>query len=68
MFENIPYIGTIVIVIACLNILITAVHGILGKIKDATATDADDKAHTIFGKIVGYMQVVTGWLSANTQK
>lgn len=63
--ENIVAIA-IASVIA-LNILLQGTHKALESLKDKTASDLDNKAHSALGKILGYLSSIVGFLG-NIQK
>lgn len=69
MFEQIlangQMIATVVMVLVCVNIALSAAKQILEKIKDKTASNADNKAYEIISKVSDVLAKVVDWFSAN---
>lgn len=59
--------ATVVLVVVCLNVLLTAVKVVLDKIKDLTPSDVDNKLAEVIGGFVGMLSKIVDWVSANKE-
>ena len=55
----------VVLVAVCLNLALSALSAILDKIKGLTESKLDDKAAEIIGSIIGLLQKLIDFASAN---
>lgn len=65
--EDLDLVGKILLVVVCANIALMAVFEILGKVKDLTLSDTDNKIHAFLGKLLKALQSLIDWVSANRQ-
>ena len=67
IMENGGLIATVLLVLICANILLSAVYEILGKIKDKTDAEWDNKAYAALGKVIEYLLKVIDFLQGNVK-
>ena len=57
--------AAVLLIAVCFNAILSALSIILGKIKDLTATDADNKAYEFIGGLISGLQKIVDFLGAN---
>lgn len=60
-------VAKILLVVIGVNIGLSALQAALEKVKDHTGTEIDNKAHAILSTVLGYVQKIVDFISANRQ-
>lgn len=64
-FLNLETVGTIILIVVCVNIGLGAAGKILDKIKDKTETKLDNKIAAIINKVTPVLSKLLDWVGAN---
>lgn len=59
-------IMVVVMTVICTNVLLTAVKKLLGRFKDKTASDLDNKAYAFISGLLGYVDKALEFATANS--